>query len=239
LRLLDPVPQETVLDLGCGTGELLSIIRSAGTRVIGLDNDPGMLAKAVARCPDVEFIHADAHTFRLRENVDAVFSNSVLHWMTRPDEVIARVAAALRPGGRFVAEANAARAFDVVLTALDQARSDVGITRAMAQPWYLPTPAAYATLLENAGFEVRSMAYFARPTALSTDLADWIRMFCAEMIADLDRQEANAVIALTERTCRPALYRDGVWHVDYYRLRFRAELPTETSRITAVRDVTE
>ena len=35
----------------------------------------------------------------------AVFSNAALHWMPRPAEVIARVRAALRPGGRFVAVA--------------------------------------------------------------------------------------------------------------------------------------
>ncbi len=39
----------TVLELGCGTGRLLLPLARAGCRVVGVDNSPGMLARAAAR----------------------------------------------------------------------------------------------------------------------------------------------------------------------------------------------
>ena len=60
---------------------------------------------------DCEFVHADAREFDPVEApgpdaFDAVFSNAALHWIPRADQdaVVERVAAALAPGGRFVAE---------------------------------------------------------------------------------------------------------------------------------------
>jgi SAM-dependent methyltransferase len=51
---------------------------------------------------DAHVMNAEALAFR--EEFDAVFSNAVLHWITRADPMIAAVYRSLRPGGRFVAE---------------------------------------------------------------------------------------------------------------------------------------
>src|SRR5215218_833230 len=99
VELLDPRPGETVLDLGCGTGELAAEIQGRGARVWALDADPAMVAAARERLGADRVLLADGHAFTLPEPVDAVFSNAALHWMPRPSEVIARVRAALRPGG--------------------------------------------------------------------------------------------------------------------------------------------
>ncbi|WP_158602997.1 class I SAM-dependent methyltransferase, partial [Jiangella rhizosphaerae] len=42
LDWLKPQPGESILDLGCGTGELTQRLIDAGARVIGLDADPAM-----------------------------------------------------------------------------------------------------------------------------------------------------------------------------------------------------
>jgi trans-aconitate methyltransferase len=117
VELLDPRPTETVLDLGCGTGELAAEIQRRGARVWALDADPAMVAAARARLGTGRVLLADAHGFTLPEPVDAVFSNAALHWMPRPAAVIARVRAALRPGGRFVAELGGAGNIDAILAA--------------------------------------------------------------------------------------------------------------------------
>jgi trans-aconitate methyltransferase len=121
VELLDPRPGETVLDLGCGTGELAAQIQARGARVLALDSDPAMVAAARRRLGTDRVLLADGQAFTLAEPVDAVFSNAALHWMPRPAEVIARVGAALSPGGRFVAELGGAGNIEVILDALGTA----------------------------------------------------------------------------------------------------------------------
>jgi trans-aconitate methyltransferase len=124
LELLDPVPQEVVLDLGCGTGGLAAEIRRRGARVLGLDSDPAMVAAARRRLGDGNVLLADGHDFRLPEPVDAVFSNAALHWMPRQAEVVGCVRRALRPGGRFVAEMGGAGNIQAILEALAAAMAE-------------------------------------------------------------------------------------------------------------------
>ena len=157
LELLDASSGEVVLDLGCGTGELAVRIAATGARVIGLDSDPAMVAAAARRLGPANTLLADAHAFRLPEPVDAVFSNAALHWMPRPGEVVACVRAALRPGGRFVAEMGGAGNIAEILAAVGAALAEAGLPEP-ASPWYFPTPAQQAALLEGAGFRVARMA---------------------------------------------------------------------------------
>ncbi|MBE1485506.1 class I SAM-dependent methyltransferase [Plantactinospora soyae] len=103
---------ETVLDLGCGTGrdtERLLAALPAG-RVLALDGSRRMLAALGERLSGagdrLTVLHADLREpLRLPERVDAAFSVATLHWLPDHDLVFHGVGAALRPGGRFVAEA--------------------------------------------------------------------------------------------------------------------------------------
>ena len=124
LELLDASPGEVVLDLGCGTGELAARIAATGARVIGLDSDPAMVDAAARRLGAENTMLADGHDFRLPAPVDAVFSNAALHWMPRPGEVVGRVRAAVRPGGRFVAEMGGAGNIAEILAAVGAALAD-------------------------------------------------------------------------------------------------------------------
>ena len=224
VELLDPRPGETVLDLGCGTGELAARIQGRGARVWALDADPAMVAAARERLGPDRVLLADGHDFTLPEPVDAVFSNAALHWMPRPGEVIARVHAALRPGGRFVAELGGAGNIAAILEALGAALTEAGLPEP-ACPWFFPTPGQYATLLEAGGFRVARMEHFARPTPLAGGdhaLADWLAMFGRSLIAEVPADLRARVVARTSDLAAPRLRRDGHWVADYWRLRFIA-----------------
>jgi trans-aconitate methyltransferase len=220
-------PGERVLDLGCGTGELTARIAALGAEVVGLDRDADMVRRARERYPALCFEQADGHDFERpggREGFDAVFSNAALHWMLRPAAVIARVRAVLRPGGRFVAEAGGAGNIDRVQQALHQARAEAGLP-AKAGPWFFPSIARYAGLLEAGGFEPRRMMLFDRPTPLAegeSAMDDWMKMFASPLVDDLPVDAGEKVLLRAAELVRPALFRDGRWSVDYRRLRFVA-----------------
>jgi SAM-dependent methyltransferase len=96
-----------VIDVGCGRGELLDLLKAEGLEASGIDLDPDMVETCRARGLDVELgdglelleKQADA-------SVGAVFSAQVVEHLGTDDVVrLLRVALGkLRPGGLFVAE---------------------------------------------------------------------------------------------------------------------------------------
>jgi SAM-dependent methyltransferase len=225
LRLLAPRLGERTLDLGCGDGALTVELAAAGAKVIGVDASPAQVAAARARGLDAREMAGDALTFA--GEFDAVFSNAALHWMTRPDAVIACVFCALKPGGRFVAEfggaGNIARLLRGILTALAACRID----GAALVPWFFPTPEDYSARLTAAGFEVRNMEHFPRPTDIGGDIEDWLNIFGSAFDTALPEADVPAFHADVARRVRDDLYDTarGTWWVDYVRLRFCAVRP--------------
>jgi trans-aconitate methyltransferase len=219
LDWLDAQAGETILDLGCGTGELAATIAETGATVIGIDFDPAMIEAARQRLPDADLRVADAHDFTVERPVDAVFSNAALHWMPSSVEVLGCVSDALRDGGRFVAEMGATGNVAAVTGAVDQACREAGLP-ARHWPWVFPSPAQYAAMLEDAGFEMRELDFRDRPTRLAgvDGLAGWLQMFAGGVLADVP----SDVLARAADVARPELWRDDAWWADYRRLRFRA-----------------
>jgi trans-aconitate methyltransferase len=224
--LLDPKPGEHIVDLGCGTGQLTAEIAARGTDVLGLDGDPAMVERASAQHPTLPFRQADGHDFQVDRPADAVFSNAALHWMKEPERVIACVARALKPGGRFVAEMGAHRNVKIITDALYQALGEEGVSaHDVVFPWYFPRTGDYVCLLEAAGLDVSYLRYFARPTPLDdcpNGLADWVHMFGQNFIDAAPADRVQAVIERAVALTRDRLCPDGRWVTDYTRLRFVA-----------------
>jgi trans-aconitate 2-methyltransferase len=107
---------DTVLDAGCGGGRITALLLERAGRVIAVDADPEMVATARAALPgDVEVRRQDLLELTVDEPVDVVFSNAVFHWIGDHDRLFARIHAALRPGGRLVAQCGGAGNIAAVL----------------------------------------------------------------------------------------------------------------------------
>lgn len=61
-----------VLELGCGTGDILAWLRNH-YRVTGIDSSPSMLARAKRKLPEHTFYAKDASGFHLDQKFDAIF----------------------------------------------------------------------------------------------------------------------------------------------------------------------
>ena len=98
----------TVLEMGCGTGQLSLFLASADRRVIGADLtraslELGHLAAQRFGVTAVRFVETDLHSPGLRpEAFDVVVCSGVLHHTPDPSAAFAAVARLVRPGGVLV-----------------------------------------------------------------------------------------------------------------------------------------
>ena len=221
LELLDPQPGERVLDLGCGDGALSLSLVAKGAVVVGIDASEQMVRAAADA--GIEAYVMDGHALPFEQEFDAVFSNAALHWMRRPDDVIAGVARALKPGGRFVGEMGGHGCVAAVITALLAVLGRRGIDGAARIPWYFPTAEDYTGRLERNVFTVREMIHFPRPTSIPGDVTGWLDTFAGTFLDSIEHPET--LKAEVRELLRPSLCDEhGRWTVDYVRLRFSAEL---------------
>lgn len=97
----------TVLEVGCGTGAVISEVAGmARASLVGLDIDGAMLAFARRRNPDVLWVQGDAHALPFPEaSFDLVFCHFLLLWVRVPARAVAEMARVVRPGGYVLASA--------------------------------------------------------------------------------------------------------------------------------------
>ena len=128
---------EPIVELGIGTGRIaIPIARETGKRVVGFDRSLEMLAVGRERAEDlpIEFREGDMRELELDEPVDLVICpfRAFLHLPTWADRrrTFERVAAALRPGGRF--------AFNVFAFSGEVAARLDGVRRELGDSWEIP-----------------------------------------------------------------------------------------------------
>lgn len=114
-----PVPGRKALDLACGTGTLALLLADEGWAVTGVDRSPAMLAEAAAKLAGsplaerVRLVRADMRQLEGQLPAGgfdlATCTYDSLNYLLEPAELratFAGVAAALAPGGLFVADMN-------------------------------------------------------------------------------------------------------------------------------------
>jgi SAM-dependent methyltransferase len=233
LDRLPPEKGDTVLDLGCGSGEFTAHLAEivAEGKVIGVEPDTSMLEVARRHDhPRLEFVRGSAEDFDQlidRGSVDKVMSRSMLHWIplgsySRVFEAVFHV---LRPGGWFHSESAGAGNVPKVMTVVSDLAAEFGLPT----PPLFPDAGVVFDLVEEAGFEippegVRTVAQ--RRPFTREEMIGFLRTQGAVVVArDADPGERqsieDAAAAAVERLRRS----DGTFDQTFVRLEILAQRP--------------
>jgi len=193
IALLDPGPEDTILDVGCGDGPLTLAIASKlapSGYIIGLDSSSKMIASADAaglqgRVHNAAFHRVDCRhmtqqTGRLKSELapgrfNKVFSNAAMHWILRAEETrisfFDDVFSILETGGSFVFEmggrGNVSEVQAALTAVLHHGYNISSEAVQAANPWFFPSDTWMRQALEEAGFDVDVCELVGRPTKLT------------------------------------------------------------------------
>ena len=217
---------EAVLDAGCGSGRVTEFLleRLPRGRVIGVDSSAAMIDQAQERLGDrADLRVGDLVELDLDAEVDAVFSSAVFHWVLDQDRLYERLHAALRPGGRLVAQCGGEGNVERFLAAASEAAGEPRFAQHLAGwrgPWTFQSPEATASRLERTGFEDVRCWLDARP-AVPPDPRAYLTSIC--LGAHLEHLPPELRTPYVDAV----LERLGEWpEIDYVRLNIEARRPT-------------
>ncbi|HEY8529417.1 MAG TPA: hypothetical protein VIL22_07020 [Paenibacillaceae bacterium] len=131
---------------------------------------------------------------------------------------------------QFGGQGNVAAVIGAISRVLER---DYDIDASVRNPWYFPSIGQNSTLLEKQGFRVTFAAHFDRQTPMKdgeNGLRLWLDGFADAFFEGFSPAVREEAICKIEAEARDELFRDGVWYVDYRRLRVAAVKPLPKSR---------
>lgn len=166
-RLEGIPPDARVLDVGCGSGRvteaLLALVPQG--RVLAIDASADMVALARARLGERAQVWCeDVLDLALGEPVDAIISTATLHWVPDHEQLWARLAAALRPGGVLEVQCGGEGNIDGVREVIEAVARDCAPELIGWSPWVFAGPQETERRLHAAGFSVTRCWLEERPT---------------------------------------------------------------------------
>ncbi len=180
VRLLDPVQEPTVVDLGCGDGRLTAELGAAlgAAATTGIDSSKAMIDAAGAHAGRrVRFTPGDIGRFDEESSYEVVFANASLQWVPDHPAVLARWTGSLRGGGQLAVQvpANADHpahrlAGDVAAQWLEDPPPDPVAENVLS-------PEAYAQVLHDLGFAHQHVRLQVYPVELpsTSALVEWVK----------------------------------------------------------------
>ena len=225
---------ESIVDLGCGSGENTVELarRNPGGSTIGIDSSAAMIEaanKVLAAAepeirPRLSFRIGDIRDFTARCEYDVVFSNAALQWVPGHREIFTRIFAALKPGGRVVVQMpkNDAETTQVTILQLAGESPWREILQKVSVPSQaVPGPERYAKLLDEIGF-VDLECYehvFQHPMDSPHDVVDWSRATALRRFLDtLPADKHDAFLNALETRLAEAYGTDGALIFPFRRL---------------------
>lgn len=213
---------EDAVDAGCGSGRVTAELlkRLPNGSVLAVDGSAAMVEKAGERLGDrVSYLVTDLAELEIEEPVDLVFSTATFHWLPDHDRLFARMRAALRVGGRLIAQCggqgNVARHTEAIVAVA--ARPEYASHFAQAEGiWNFAGPEETAERLERAGFtEVRCWLQ-PKPVQPPDPLAFTSTVTLGPLLAQLPEEKRRPFVeAVLEASEQPLV-------LDYVRLNIEA-----------------
>jgi trans-aconitate 2-methyltransferase len=179
---------ETVLDAGCGSGEVTEQLaaRVPDGRVYAVDGSPRMVALARERLGDRATVWlSDLLELESPEPVDLIFSAATFHWIGDHERLFGRLLTALAPGGRLVAQCGGAGNIAAIVAAIE----DVGGEQ--WSPWNFAGPEETEKRLHAAGFSEARAWLTDRPVTPDEPLEFLKTVILGEHLARLPEGERD------------------------------------------------
>lgn len=225
---------ESVLDLGCGTGRLTALIaqRVPHGRVVALDRSSSMLFEAQpwlqTEAPRARIVMADGASLPFVRAFDLVFSTATFHWILDHGALFRSVIMALKKHGRLEAQCgggpNLARLRAHAVALAREPRFE-RYFEDFSEPWQYADEETTRNRLTAAGFEAIDVRLEPAPVHFddSREFADFITTVCIRPhLARLP--PADRAAFTTELTVRCATDEDP-FTLDYWRLNISARRP--------------
>jgi ubiquinone/menaquinone biosynthesis C-methylase UbiE len=130
---LRPQAGESVLDVGCGFGNIQPALCAAGARVIGFDFSPGMAREARERALraglSVQIVQANAEQIPFADrSLDHALASHMLYHVPSIKRALEEIRRVVKMGGRVLITTNAADHSARIQSLHAQAARDVGLT---------------------------------------------------------------------------------------------------------------
>ena len=226
--LLEFVPKDknqSILDLGCGTGTLTFELKKMADMIIGVDSSKSMIKRAQAQYTDIKFMVCDALSLPFEKQFDVVFSNAVFHWITDHNTLLNSIHKVLKTNGILVCEFGANGNIATIENAFIKVCKDLGYE--YNPRFNFQTSEHFADLLNKNGFIIDKIYDYDRPTPLKDNekgLSNWMKQFFVSDLELMPKEAQDEIIKKVENLTRELLWNGSEWVADYRRLRAIAHI---------------
>lgn len=158
-------PDGRLLDVGCGTGEYLRLMRSLGWRATGVvaTDEQARLAAAVSGAAVI--VSSQVPLEVASDSLDVVTLWDIVHRTGEPQSLLAEMKRVLCPGGDLLLKVPNMHSLPARIFGASWSECD------LARDLWCFSPQALRQVVERAGFEVRDTAFLSTPASLASSLA--------------------------------------------------------------------